>query len=106
VRFEGWIFLRGEPVPGRWRERASAGYLVPLLPGEATQLLDAVDALDPSEDEELVRLVARGLAAPEIAAELGKSLRSTQRHLARLRRRFGVATTAELATILRDRGFR
>ncbi|MGH2806258.1 MAG: hypothetical protein ACRDKT_03185, partial [Actinomycetota bacterium] len=34
TRYEGWLFIADKAVPDRWRDRAVAMSLVPLLPGE------------------------------------------------------------------------
>lgn len=81
--------------------------LVPLTRAEARELLSDV----PVEQEvavadlPLVRLVARGRSATEIARELGVSPRTVNRHVARLREQCGVATIHELAAELARRGF-
>jgi DNA-binding CsgD family transcriptional regulator len=77
------------------------------LPAEITQLLDgtaAVPELEPL-DESVARLTARGLTVTAMARELNISTRSVDRHLARLRERFGVVSTTELAVELAKRGF-
>lgn len=81
--------------------------LVPMLPDEvgfALEMDGAVPGIDP-EDEPLLRLAARGLPSKTIARELHISLRSVQRRLGRLTRRFNLGSRAELAAFLARRGF-
>lgn len=102
-----WLLLPLDAVPAEWRPRAVQMSLVPLLPNEARSVLageSAVPALDPA-DLRLVELVARGLSGRAISREIRVPLRTVERHLSRLRSRFGVATTAELAAVLARRGF-
>ena len=103
----GWVILSPDAVPERWRSRAIPMVLVPLVPAEATQLLSdaTVEHHIPAVHIPLVRLVARGLSAVEIAREIGVSPRTVQRHVARLSQDFGVATIQQLATELAKRGF-
>lgn len=104
---EGWFFLRPDAVPHQWRNRAVPVLLVPLLPGEAGQLLgggESLPEIDP-EQQRLVGLVARGLSTAAIAHELGITRRSVERRLASLRERLGVRSTAELAALLSRQGF-
>jgi DNA-binding CsgD family transcriptional regulator len=81
--------------------------LVPLMASEAMQLLSDVPVGQDiaAADLPLVRLVARGHSAAEIARALDVSPRTVNRHVARLRNEFGVATIQELATELARRGF-
>lgn len=106
--FEGWLFIRGDAVPEKWRDRAISVSLVPLMPGELDDLAPPNGsngfAPDPG-DVELYMLIARGLPAPEIARELGIATRSVHRRLARLRERLDVQTTAQLAAAFARRGF-
>lgn len=107
LRPPGWLFLAPDAVPPEWQERAVSVSLIPLHPDEAAVILagrGAIPRLDES-DLPLVRLVARGKSAPEIARELDIALRSVYRKLARLRAEFGVASTPELAATLSKRGF-
>ena len=103
----GWLFLRSEVVPDRWRDRAQPALLVPLLRGETENLLSE-GQVEPEillRDEPLARLAARGRTAAAIARELGLSRRTVERRLAALRLRLGVDSTAELALVLSQRGF-
>lgn len=103
-----WLLLPPEAVPEPWLSRSREVRLVPLLPEEAVGMLRGGGA--PSEltgDElPLARLLARGLSAAAISKELGLSVRTVERRLAHLRDRFGVRSTAELATLFSERGFR
>lgn len=103
---EGWLILRGG-VPARWRDRAVPLHLVPLLPQETAQMLAGVSVVPPvsAEDEPLLHAVARGVKASTMARELGVGLRTVERRLARLRRRFEVPSTADLTTLLARLGF-
>ena len=107
-RFEGWLFVRGDAVPEKWRDRAVAVSLVPLTPGELDAFVSPGDSngfVPEPGDIELYKLIARGLPAPEIARELGIATRSVHRRLARLRERLDVQTTAQLAAAFARRGF-
>jgi DNA-binding CsgD family transcriptional regulator/PAS domain-containing protein len=56
-------------------------------------------------EREVAELVADGLTSPEMAARLGLSVRTVEMHRARLRRRIGAATTADVVgLVLRGRG--
>lgn len=103
-----WLLLSPEAVPEPWRSRGREVRLVPLLPEEAAGILRGEGA--PSEltgdNVAVSRLLARGLSAASISKELGLSVRTVERRLADLRDRFGVGSTAELATLLSERGFR
>lgn len=103
----GWVILGPQSVPERWRSRAIQMMLVPMLPAEAAQLLSNAPVEDgiASAQVPFVRLLARGLSTAQIARELGISHRTVQRHVARLRDQFGVATIQQLATELARRGF-
>lgn len=102
-----WLFVQGERVPERWRHRAVPVTLVALLPDEVSEFLDG-GSVEPSLDpatRAVARLAARGLTVAAMARDLDMSARSVDRHLARLRERFGVGSTAELAVELAKRGF-
>ncbi len=103
---EGWLFLRPEAVPDRWRDRTIPMVAVPLAPGEMAQFLaDGAPRELGSEEEELIRLVGRGLSVRAMALELGITPRSVQYRLARLREKFGVKSTTELVAEAARRGF-
>lgn len=104
---EGWLVLRGEDVPEPWRERAVRASLIPLLPGEASRLLEKKRSLPevPPDEEPLLRAVAEGLPAAAIAQRLNVSVRTVERKLSFLRRSLGVRSTKELALLLARRGF-
>jgi two-component system, NarL family, invasion response regulator UvrY len=81
--------------------------LVPLTPEEASELLKP-QPLHPLVDQnelELLRLIAAGRYIEEIADELSMAPRTVFRRLARLRRKYGVSSTAELALVLARAGF-
>lgn len=103
----GWVILSPDGVPDAWRSRAIPMVLVPLMPSEAGALLsDApVEQRIAPADLPLVHLVARGHGTAEISRVLDVSPRTVNRHVARLRDEFGVATIQELATELARRGF-
>jgi DNA-binding NarL/FixJ family response regulator len=102
-----WILIPQNSLPERWSDRAVSLALVRLLPEESERLL-ATGETGPSlqpEEEQLARLAARGMGADEIARTLHMTPRSVYRRLARLRKRFGAATRAELAAVLAKHGF-
>jgi DNA-binding NarL/FixJ family response regulator len=80
--------------------------LVPLLPGEAKDVLrgEPVHPELEREDEEIARLAAQGLTIGAIAHTVGMSSRGVEYRLAALRQRFGAASTAELRLLLARRG--
>ncbi|MGH2711527.1 MAG: hypothetical protein ACRDH9_10040 [Actinomycetota bacterium] len=101
-----WILVDEEP-PEQWRDRASPVWLVTLGPDEASDVL-AGGRTEPGfdkEEEELLGLVATGMGTTALATRLTISPRTAERRLARLRRRWGVRTTAELAALAAGRGF-
>ena len=103
----GWMLLPQEAVPDRWRSRIIPLALVPLFPEEASMVLagePAAPAID-STDQRIASLAAAGRSLTEIAREVRLSVRSVQNRLARLRRRAGAATTAELRAMLASQGF-
>ncbi len=81
--------------------------LVRLLPEEAEKLLQSGQTWPAMslEEENLARLVASGMGAPEIARRLHMTPRSVYRRLAGLRRRFGARNSTELAAFLAKQGF-
>ena len=83
-------------------------FLVPLLPGEATDVLSGEPASSElhGEDLALAQLIARGIPVEDCARELHLTSRTVYRRLARLRRLVGVGTTNELVAELARRGFR
>lgn len=104
--YRGWLFLESTMVPERWKKRAISTSLVPLLPEEIEELLgDGSPFLLDADEEDLVKLVARGLSAQAISLEWGISVRSVERRLQRLRERFGVESSAELVAVLASQGF-
>jgi DNA-binding CsgD family transcriptional regulator len=106
-RFGGWFLLPIDTVPRKWRHRAIDVSLLPLSPGELTDVL-AGRAPQPRIDEvdlPLVGLVAEGRSAAEISRVLSIAPRTVYRRIARLRDAFGVQTTAQLAAALAQRGF-
>lgn len=103
----GWVLVSPGAVPDQWRSRAVPMLLVPLGPAEAAQVLSQKPAEQaiPASQLPLVRLIATGHSAAEIARELDCSPRTVHRHVARLRDDFRVTTIQELATELARRGF-
>jgi DNA-binding CsgD family transcriptional regulator len=102
-----YVLMVPEQVPERWSGRARSLSLVPLDPDEASQVLSKGSAT-PSmsqEEESVAKLVARGHSARAIAQALHMTERSVYRRLARLRKRAGVETTAQLAAQLAHQGF-
>lgn len=100
------LLLHPEAVAQRWHARAQTVALVHLLPAEAAQILRdgaAVPGLG-TDERQLADLVAARVTTAEIARRLALSLRTTQRRLAQLRRRYGAASTDELAGLLTRTG--
>lgn len=83
-------------------------FLVPLLPGEASDVLSGDPATSElhGEDLALAKLIARGIPVESCARELHLTSRTVYRRLARLRRLVGVGSTSELVAELARRGFR
>ncbi|MDP9068275.1 MAG: LuxR C-terminal-related transcriptional regulator [Actinomycetota bacterium] len=102
-----WVLMPPRRVPPRWSDRGVDMLLVPLMPDEATSLLEeGTAALGLTDEEERVaRLAARGESADAIAAELHMTKRSVYRRLARLRKRLGVENATQLAGRLSKLGF-
>jgi DNA-binding NarL/FixJ family response regulator len=102
-----WVLISEEDVPPRWKDRAVALSLIPLLPEEADGILrtGSTNLLASNEDEAVARLAARGASANDIARELHMTPRSVYRRLARLRDRLGARSSAELAARLNEHGF-
>lgn len=102
-----WVLFDPEDVPERWRHRGVPMMLIPLLPdelGDALGLDRVMPGVDP-EDEPLLRLVARGETSAAIARQLHTTTRTVQRRIARMCRRFRLASRAELVRFLAERGF-
>jgi DNA-binding CsgD family transcriptional regulator len=97
-----WILISDDETPEEWRRRARPVNLVALLPEEVAGLLGNAE---PDQDDELLRLVARGSTTEQIARALDLSRRTVERHLARLRERYDQPTTAALSSFLARRGF-
>ena len=97
-----WVLIAGQEIPEEWRSRARQVSLVPLLPEELSGLLED---RDPDGEDDLLHLVAQGSTTEQIAQSLELSRRTVERHLARLRDRFGQPTTAALSSFLARRGF-
>lgn len=102
-----WVFLRPEDLPGRWYDRSVGMVLVPLLPEEATQLLEEghVARVMRGDEERVAGLIAAGASPRQISRELEMPLRNVERRLARLRERYGVRSTAELTALFSRAGF-
>lgn len=106
-RFGGWFLVPTDAVPHKWRHRAIDVSLLPLSPDELSDVLvgQAPSPRIEEGDLPLVQLVARGMSATEISRQLGVAPRTVYRRVARLRRDFDVASTAELSAALAKRGF-
>jgi DNA-binding NarL/FixJ family response regulator len=82
---------------------AGSPYVSPELSGALIRALQAgsLAAVDPAErltarERQVLRLIARGRSAPEIARELGLSANTVAVHRARAMNRLGVRNTASL----------
>lgn len=102
-----WVVVPFGSVPGRWRNRALHVALIPLLAEEADQVLAGTPAtpLLDERDEDLARSLVAGASHSQMARTTGLSERGVGHRMARLRERFGVATTAELIAELGRQGF-
>jgi DNA-binding CsgD family transcriptional regulator len=102
-----WIVMDPNLVPERWQGRVKPLAAVPLLPDEASRLLQdgTTSAGVALSEEPFIGMVASGLSPDAIARRTGISLRSVHRRLAALRDDFGVRSTAELVSQLAARGF-
>lgn len=101
-----WVVIEGESPPADWQDRATAAWVVRLVPGEVENLLTeraTRPVLDHSQLR-LARLVGRGLTTLEIARELRVDHRTAQRQVARLRQQLGARSKAELAVLLAESG--
>jgi DNA-binding CsgD family transcriptional regulator len=96
-----WLLLAPDACPDAWLRRAVPVMRVPLRPDEAAAVLDERPR-PPSlaSDEELARLLSRGLSTLQISLALGISPRTVFRRVARLRRDFGASSTKELVSLL------
>lgn len=99
-----WIAVDPSAVPEGWKERALSVALLPMLPGEASRVLETLVPLG-HEDPTFLSLVARGASPRSIARELGLSIRSVHRRTARLKELLGVESSAQLSASLARRGF-
>jgi two-component system, NarL family, response regulator NreC len=81
-------------VRAAWKERR---YVSPHLAGRLSvqETPPGKDRLSPRE-QEVLRLIALGHTSVEIAASLGLSPRTIETHRARIHRKLGLATRAEL----------
>lgn len=103
----GFLLLPANAVPRRWRGRSVPLEMVPLLPGEMSDLLaeGRTRAELDATDEAIAHLVARGFKADSIARELSLGARTVYRRMARLRDTAGVRSHAELTVALAGMGF-
>lgn len=103
----GWLFLAEADIPDRWRERAVPVMFVPLLPEETGEILVGVPARPEltEQDEALLRLMAHDASIQDAADQLGLHIRTVERRLASLRKRFNLTSTAELLRFAARRGF-
>jgi DNA-binding CsgD family transcriptional regulator len=81
-------------IVGRVRERASAAVTPPLLPAGP----DPTRALTPAE-RRVLRHLAQGQTAKEIAIALGVALSTVRTHIRNMKRKTGAASLAELVGI-------
>ena len=100
-----WLLLPQSEAPEQWRERAVLAVLIPLTQEELQAVTGPRAAVAPaSDDDALVRLLISGATHTEMAAELGVSVRTVQRRIARLRRKMNARTTRQLQRQLRGSG--
>jgi DNA-binding transcriptional ArsR family regulator len=105
--YQGWLFLRPEAVPEHWSDRSVPMNLVPLLPEEVGEFagMTPADPYDDVNSAKLVTLVARGKSIHDIAREMKLGERTVDRHVKRLREKYGVTTKGELSALLARLGF-
>jgi DNA-binding NarL/FixJ family response regulator len=78
-------------------------YVSPRVAASARRRTSAEDGLSPRETE-VLRLIALGNSSAEIARELHLSARTVETHRARIQRKLGLATRAELVRHALRRG--
>ena len=102
-----WVLLSPDACPDAWLRRAVPVMRVPLGKHEASGILDERPR-PPSlaSDEELARLLSRGMSTLQISVALGISPRTVFRRVARLRRDFGASSTKELVSLLARYGLK
>jgi DNA-binding NarL/FixJ family response regulator len=101
-----WLLVDRQPDEA-WLRRATPLWLLSVTPDELSSVMGERPSVPPltDDEEELLPLVAAGLGTSEIATRIRVSPRTAERRLARLRHRWNVSTTAELAALLARRGF-
>lgn len=95
---EGAMSLGGERIDASRQARLALGLIATTAFFSARRLLEAtVEAAGPLSDREreVLAWTAAGRRQIEIAATLGLSERTVENHLRRIRKRLGVATTAQ-----------
>jgi LuxR family transcriptional regulator (chaperone HchA-associated) len=95
---EGAMSLGGQRIDASHRTRLALGLIATTAFFSARRLLEvAVEAVGPLSDREreVLAWTAAGRRQVEIAATLGLSERTIENHLRRIRKRLGVATTAQ-----------
>jgi DNA-binding NarL/FixJ family response regulator len=103
----GWILMPLSTLPDEWRDGAREMALVRVPVAHIVGVYgSAVGELSPlsAEDARLICLVAEGRSHLQIARELNRSLRTVERRLASLRRRYGARSGAELTALLVRQG--
>ena len=95
---EGAMSLGGERIDASRQARLALGLIATTAFFSARRLLEAtVEAVGPLSDREreVLAWTSAGRRQVEIAATLGLSERTIENHLRRIRKRLGVATTAQ-----------
>lgn len=95
---EGAMSLGGQRIDASQQVRLALGLIATTAFFSARRLLEAaVEAVGPlsGREREVLAWTAAGRRQVEIAATLGLSERTVENHLRRIRKRLGVATTAQ-----------
>lgn len=95
---EGAMSLGGKRIDASRQARLALGLIATTAFFSARKLLEvAIEAVGPLSDREreVLAWTAAGRRQAEIAATLGLSERTVENHLRRIRKRLGVATTAQ-----------
>jgi DNA-binding NarL/FixJ family response regulator len=79
-------------------------YVTPLLSEQANGVAEGTDRALTSRQREVLRLIAQGCIAKEIAARLGISVRTAEFHRVSIMQKLGLHTTAQLTRYALENG--